>query len=123
MTVSNIGTYTFTSRSPVNTYGYIYKDKFNPDDLTVNLISQDDDSDGKEQFKITAFLQPEQRYILVATTNRPEVTGEFSIISSGPTSPNLRSKIEPRTVPNIAAGKSNGCVTLILTHGIGVHMT
>jgi hypothetical protein len=83
-TVSIKGTYTFISSSPINTYGYLYRDQFNPADLSMKLISEDDDSNGQEQFRITAILQPDQKYFLVITTYSPETTGEFSIVSSGP---------------------------------------
>ena len=99
------GTYTFTSRSPINTFGYIYDDTFDCNDPTLNLISQDDDSDGNGQFRITALLHPDRRYILVATTVSPEATGEFSIISSGPIAVEIHSKIESRAMSNKADSK------------------
>jgi len=77
------GTYIFTSNSSINTYGYLYDDQFNPADLSLKLISENDDSNGQGQFRITAILQTGQTYILVVTTFSPSITGEFSIVSSG----------------------------------------
>jgi hypothetical protein len=79
-----MGNYTFTSISSINTYGYLYEEEFKSTDPSQKLISQDDDSDGQEQFKIIAILQPGNKYILVATTYSPKIIGEFSVISSGP---------------------------------------
>ncbi len=81
---SVMGTYTFTSNSPINTYGYLYQDQFNPGSSSLKLISEDDDSNGQGQFRITAVLQPGRKYILVATTYNSETIGAFSIVSSGP---------------------------------------
>ncbi len=83
VSVSIMGTYTFISNSPINTYGYLYRDQFNPADLSLKLISENDDSNGQGQFRITAILQTGQTYILVVTTFSPSITGEFSIVSSG----------------------------------------
>jgi hypothetical protein len=105
VSVSIKGTYMFTSKSSINTYGYIYDDKFDLDDLNLNLISQDDDSDGNGQFKMITSLESGHRYILVATTNSPEVMGEFSITSFGPTAVKIRSKTASRTVPERADSK------------------
>ncbi|CAF1402924.1 unnamed protein product, partial [Adineta ricciae] len=88
------GTYTFTSKSLTNAYGYIYDNSFDPANTNLNLIAQDDDSNGKGQFKLTALLHPDHRYILVATTNTPEATGKFSIMSSGPTAVNVLYKVD-----------------------------
>ena len=45
---------------------------------------QDDDSGGDRQFLITYMLHTSDRYILVKTTYRPNVTASFSISGSGP---------------------------------------
>jgi len=77
------GTYIFTSNSSINTYGYLYDDQFNPADLSLKLISENDDSNGQGQFRIAAILQSHRIYILVVTTFSPATTGQFSIVSSG----------------------------------------
>ncbi|UJR19518.1 hypothetical protein I4U23_022648 [Adineta vaga] len=102
-----MGTYTFTSRSAINTYGYIYDTDFDSNNANLNLISQDDDGDGKGQFKITTFLHPDHRYILVATTNTAEITGEFSIMSSGPTAVNVLSRADTPSVPTVTSSYSS----------------
>ena len=84
VSVPMMDTYTFISNSPINTDGYLYSDEFKPANPSLKLISQDDDSNGQGQFRITAILQPGHKYILVVTPDSPETTGEFSIVSSGP---------------------------------------
>ncbi|CAF3224322.1 unnamed protein product [Rotaria socialis] len=89
-------TYTFTSKSLINTYGSIYDDSFNSSDPTLNLISQDNGSNNKGQFKMNAFLQPGHKYILVATTFSPKAVGKFLIVYSGPAAIKVRSQNQPR---------------------------
>jgi hypothetical protein len=78
------GFYTLSSGSIVNTYGYIYKKKFNPVNPSENLLLGNDDSCGSHHFKLTAVLQNNTTYVLVVTTYYPNVIGNFSIITSGP---------------------------------------
>jgi hypothetical protein len=99
VSVPIMGTYTFTSNSLINTYGYLYDDEFKSTDPSLKLISQDDDSGGQGQFKITAILQPEYKYMLVATTYSPEAIGEFSIVSSGPAAVDVYSTRVASTSP------------------------
>ncbi|CAF1956177.1 unnamed protein product [Rotaria magnacalcarata] len=99
--VSMMGTYTFTSKSQINTYGSIYDDSFNASDPILNLISQDNGSNSNGQFKMNASLQPGHKYILVATTFNPKAVGKFLIVYSGPAAINVRSQNQPR----LAAGE------------------
>ena len=78
------GLYSLSSDSIVNTYGYIYKEKFNPVNTSKNLLSQNDNSCNTDQFKLTLDLQVGTTYILVVTTYYANVTGTFSITVSGP---------------------------------------
>lgn len=84
MVVLSSGTYTIVSSSNVDTYGYIYSNSFDPSNVGLNLITQDDDSGGNVQFRLSVFLQAGTTYILVATTYSPGVTAPFTIIASGP---------------------------------------
>jgi hypothetical protein len=79
------GFYHISSQSIIDTYGYIYQDSFDPFNPSVNLILENDQSCPDEQFKLTVNLQVDIKYILVVTTALPDVTGEFSILVSGPT--------------------------------------
>lgn len=83
------GNYSIMSISSMDTYGYLYSSSFNPSNLNLNLVAQDDDSGGAVQFKLTVFLQTNINYVLVATTYSASVTGSFSIAVSGPSSVNL----------------------------------
>jgi hypothetical protein len=84
MNVFVSGTYSLTSRSSIDTYGYIYNNSFYPNNPEQNLLSMNDDGGDNKQFKFTIFLQPEITYILVVTTYSTEVTGSFLVVSSGP---------------------------------------
>ena len=79
------GCYNLTSNSTIDTYGYIYKDKFYSIDSTINLISENDRSFRSNQFEFITQLQTNTKYILVVTTNDPNVTGVFSLLVAGPT--------------------------------------
>jgi hypothetical protein len=83
--ISIAGDYTFWSHSDVNTYGYLYRDDFNPFQPLVNRLSEDDDRCGNGQFQINRRLFPNTTYILVVTTYGVNATGAFSVISAGPT--------------------------------------
>jgi hypothetical protein len=84
VTVNTTGTYTLTSLSSFDTYGYLYDSYFYPFDPSINLITQDDDSGGNREFKLSAFLENGIPYTLVFTTFRESETGPFSILASGP---------------------------------------
>ena len=68
----------------MDTYGYIYNNSFNYSIISQNLISSDNDSGDYDQFMFYTFLNSVTKYILVATTDFPYVTGRFSIIINGP---------------------------------------
>ncbi len=87
--VTVTGNYSFTCHSPVDTYGYLYANSFDPSNVNVNLLVQDNDSGGDFQFYITILLQSGGTYILVVTTYAPGVTTTFSIITAGPASISL----------------------------------
>ena len=87
--VNVTGNYSISSGSDIDTYGYIYKDKFNPYNTSENLLLKDDGSCGREQFKLTIDLQARTKYILVVTTWFPKVTGTFSIFVSDPNNVSL----------------------------------
>jgi hypothetical protein len=77
------GFYSFSSKSSLDTYSYIYKDNFNPLDPLNNLLSQDDNSCNDKQFKLIVELYTNTTYILVVTTYYPAKTGQFSILVFG----------------------------------------
>jgi hypothetical protein len=82
--------YSFSSESDIDTHGYIYNNTFHPDNPSLNLLKEDDNSGGNKQFKLTVFLQPWTSYMLVATTFSPNATSKFSIIVLDPTTIALR---------------------------------
>jgi len=64
-------------------YGYFYREFVDPSDPSTNLIASDRDSSGYGQFRITVDLKFEQIYVLLVTTYRTDVTGDFFIIAFG----------------------------------------
>jgi hypothetical protein len=50
MFIYQTGTYTFTSGSSIDTYGYFYNQVFDPSYPTSNLIAFDDDGEDGNQF-------------------------------------------------------------------------
>ncbi len=83
VTVGETGTYTFVTNT-TNTYGYIYKDNFDPFNLTENLLSEDDKSDCSGRFKLITRLQVNTTYVLVVTMTGFRATGAFSVLIFGP---------------------------------------
>ncbi|CAF0987997.1 unnamed protein product [Adineta steineri] len=76
--------YALSSDSTMDTYGYIYKDDFNPLNPFENLLSQNYRSCSYEDFNFIVYLHSDTKYILVVTTSSPNKTGKFSILTSGP---------------------------------------
>jgi hypothetical protein len=84
VTVKTTGTYTFKSSSSLDTYGYLYRVNFNPSYPMINVVASNDDGASSAQFQLTGDLQSDIKYILVVTTYRERMTGQFNIIASGP---------------------------------------
>lgn len=84
--VNITGSYTLLCNSTMDTYGYIYNNSFNPGFSNENLLLFNDDSGVNLQFIFRTLFQTRATYILVVTTNRPNVTGVFSVIATGPES-------------------------------------
>ncbi len=80
--------YTLRSSSTI-TYGYIYKDSFNPFNPTINLLAGDYGRCFNDQFQLTIVLQANTTYILVVTTYFPNDTEAFSIFVSAPNNVNF----------------------------------
>ena len=81
--VNENGSYVIWSESKIDTYGYLYKNDFDPLKPSDNLISENNGSCNHGQFKIIVNLDINIRYILVATTYHPYTMGHFSIFVSG----------------------------------------
>ncbi|CAF1540612.1 unnamed protein product, partial [Adineta steineri] len=82
--VVETGYYALSSNSSMDTFGDIYKDDFNLMNRFENLLSQDYRSCSHQDFKFIAYLHTGTKYILVMTTSSPNMTGNFSILASGP---------------------------------------
>ncbi len=81
--VQKNGTYSFDSNNTIITYGYIYKNDFDPWYPTKNLLVQSNYSCGEYHFHLTTHLQVNTTYVLVVTTFDRNVQGEFSVLVSG----------------------------------------
>lgn len=75
--------YSFSSDGDFDTYGYLYKDYFDPFNTRENFISENDDACANSQFLLGRHLLFNTTYVLVVTTYRSDTTGKFSIIASG----------------------------------------
>ena len=104
VTVPTAGTYTLRSISAIDTRGYFYRNSFDPSTPSVNLFTDDDDSGGQQQFLIRVNLEPGNTYVLVVTTHREAVTGNFSVTAVGPDLASLTS-ITPSTSQPLVARK------------------
>ncbi|CAF3209397.1 unnamed protein product [Rotaria sp. Silwood2] len=78
------GTYSLASSSSMDTYGYLYGGTFDPFNTNYNLLAQNDDQGGNNQFQMIVDLQAGVPYTLVFTTYQENVIGPFSIIAAGP---------------------------------------
>jgi hypothetical protein len=83
------GYYTFLSYGRIDTYGYIYKDKFNPLNPLENLLHTNDDGGSDFQFRLDILLFIDMTYVLVVTTSDSKGTGKFSIAAIGKNKVNL----------------------------------
>jgi hypothetical protein len=75
--------YTLWSESEIDTYGYIYKDDFDPLQPFGNLLFQHSGKCNQGQLKFIVNLQANTDYILLVTTYYPNITGNFTIFISG----------------------------------------
>jgi len=84
--VDRTGYYNLTSFSPNNmdTHGYIYNGTFYPLSPSVNMVQQDDDSAGNNQFRLPVFLEAGVPYTLVVAPHNAAITGSYSVVASGP---------------------------------------
>ncbi|CAF4671913.1 unnamed protein product, partial [Rotaria sp. Silwood2] len=62
------GTYSLASSSSMDTYGYLYGGTFDPFNTNYNLLAQNDDQGGNNQFQMIVDLQAGVPYTLVFTT-------------------------------------------------------
>jgi len=82
--VQETGNYSFRSGRIIKTFGYIYKDNFDPFNPVENLLSQDGYGCLFYRFHLISHLQVNTTYILVVTTFSPNVQGNFSVHVTGP---------------------------------------
>lgn len=78
------GLYRITSQGLLDTYGYLYSPRFDPQCISCNLLMSDDDSAGGVQFELLAILQNSTLYILVVTTYDANMGGAFILNATGP---------------------------------------
>jgi hypothetical protein len=67
----------------MNTIGYIYSNSFNLATQSQNLLASNNDGAENGQFRLYLFLDTLIKYFLIVTTNKPNVTGTFSIYVTG----------------------------------------
>ena len=107
--ISTTGSYTFTSVSSIDTYGYLYYTPFDPSYPSANLFTSNDDSGGNGQFLLSAYLYTQYSYVLVVTTYAAYVTGSFSLRASGPSLINFVSFNPSTSIPmTTSSERANG---------------
>ena len=85
------GYYTFKSVSGIDMYGCLYQGYFNDQNPNMNLLNCNDDSGGNQQFSIIFRISfQSNNYILVATTYAQNITGNFTIVVTGPANVNFQ---------------------------------
>ena len=65
LNVTASGLYTISSQSNMDTYGYVYSPTFDPRYMGFNVIGEDDQNGGNDQFSISLTLQAGGSYIVV----------------------------------------------------------
>nr|ACD54717.1 NHL repeat containing protein-like protein [Adineta vaga] len=81
--VKKTGSYVLWSKSEIDTYGYLYKDDFDPLQPFGNLITQHNGKCNQGQLKFFIDIEANTKYILVVTTYYSNTTGNFTIFISG----------------------------------------
>lgn len=84
ITVAKQGQHVLWSESNIDTYGYLYKNDFNPLKPVRNLLLEHDGNCNNGQFKLVINLEINIRYVLIVTTHHPNTTGNVSVFISGP---------------------------------------
>ncbi|CAF0762556.1 unnamed protein product [Adineta ricciae] len=85
LTVFENDYYGSTGRGNVGTFGDVYIDKFEPINPFKNLLEQNYRScDAHINSNIVSYLESGVTYVLVVTTFLPNLTGNFSILVTGP---------------------------------------
>lgn len=84
--VNESGRYSVSSSSTYRIYGHVYKNSFDPFDLSHNRYLENGDEINDIQFKFITNLLIDTVYILVVSINDSNVGTNFSIIVSGPKS-------------------------------------
>ena len=83
MKIETSGIYRFQMNNANRMLGYLYQDTFNPLDPSINLLSESGRECNGYQLWMNTSLLSNTTYILVATTDVPGRTGEFTIRSFG----------------------------------------
>ncbi len=95
--VQETGNYRFRSLSIIKTFGYIYKDNFDPFNPVENKLSEDGYGCGNYRFQFISHLQVNTTYVLVVTTFDPNVQGNFWVHVTGPNNISLNRTSVNRT--------------------------
>jgi hypothetical protein len=88
--VAEDGIYTLGSNRDINIDGYLYQNKFNPLDPSINQISRNVQGVCSGQLELIYYLRKQITYILLVTTYFLRTQGSFSIIVVGPSKTTLK---------------------------------
>jgi hypothetical protein len=76
--------YILFAKSNIKIYGYIHNNSFDPNNPSIGELLSNSIAFEDGQFTLFVHLQSNTTYILIVTTYDENKTGEFSVISSGP---------------------------------------
>lgn len=89
MEVIQSGCYNLAGNSSIDVYGHLYKDEFSPLFPMHHLFAEDGRDYRDRHFELQASLLNNTKYILVATTFHPNMTGPLNVLVTGPNGVNL----------------------------------
>ena len=78
------GYYRFHSETRINTHGYFHRHLFDPLDPSIGRLVSNESKCGDGQFPLRFQLEANTTYVLVVTTASPKMSGNFSVIATGP---------------------------------------
>lgn len=83
-TINTAGTYEFLSSTSIHMYGCLYRGKFSPSDPNLIRGICGYEHGGSREFKFRTFLDAGVLYTLEFKRYAEEVTGNLSVVASGP---------------------------------------
>lgn len=84
LSIFESGTYTLVVNGVTKIYGALYNNTFNPSNTIDYIIASNYNASDTDEFTINVWLQPNDIYIFVVSSDTSSDIGNFSIIATGP---------------------------------------